>query len=273
MSKIIVPKISINHQSSSLEIDDYILGKINNDTFDVLEFLLYKQNKNKTQFIDKTNHIGTNGFAFISECFKSGDYYLTNNQARNSIVGAILSVISPRFSLLKSPEEINQFVDNFSRQIGIDLDEKQLFKKLDLSAYKLRRKKLQESLFENSRKIEDWLEVCKYICVRFKIGLLIVHSDKKFMEICKFPGRLTMILLEKGEKYLVMNNKNMGTTLFEENIVDTLVKYLVNQNIPKLNDIKQYMVDDLKNMVSKLGLNPKSKTKAQLYELIRGYKE
>jgi len=157
----------------------------------------------------------------------------------------------------------------------LDIDEKSLSKKLDFTKNKIKRKLLQEILFRNQTfpkynidMDDDLLYVAKYISLRFKVGLLIIDSDKNYKYIVQFPNRLNIILLKKNNRYFILCNTNSESNLFSNDTANIIVESLRKYIITKLNDIKDYKVDELKVIATKLGLNC-SKNKSELYEDIK----
>ena len=75
-------------------------------------------------------------------------------------------------------------------------------------------------------------------------------------------------MLKKNNKYFILYNKNSESNLFSNDISNVIVQSLQKYIITKLNDIKDYKVDQLKIIATKLGLNS-SKNKSELYEDIK----
>jgi hypothetical protein len=268
-----LPKLNKQHQFKPSN-DDFLLGDIDKYSFE--NILLYSLQGRKIDNIDKTNCFETHGFDFLNEFLDSSYYMFSNkNWTHNTFICAVLHLISPKFSLLKTTEVIDDYIFEFRKQMGLDIDEKSLSKKLDFTKNKIKRKLLQEILFRNQTfpkynidTDDDLVYVAKYICLRFKIGLLVVDNDKNYKYIIQFPNRLNIILLKNNNKYFILCNTNSESNLFSNDITNLIVQSLRKYIITKLNDIKDYKVDELKVIATKLGLN-NSKNKSELYEDIK----
>ena len=268
-----LPKVNKQHQFKPSN-DDFLLGDISQYSFE--NVLLYSVQGRKIDNIDKTNCLETHGFDFLNE-FLDSAYYMFSNKiwTHNTFICSVLHVISPKFSLLKSADVMDDYIFEFRKQMGLDIDEKGLYKRLELTKNKIKRKILQEILFRNPSlpkynidMDDDLSYVSKYICLRFKIGLLIVNSDKSYKYIIQFPKRLNLVLLKTNNKYFILCNTTSDSNLFSNDITNLIVKSLHKYILTKLNDIKEYTVEELKVIAAKLGINC-SKNKSELYEDIK----
>jgi hypothetical protein len=269
MLKVLIPKISRNHIIHTPNFDDYFLGNVD---LSIDEILNYNNNTKKIEFIDKTNSLESNNFAFLSNLLDTTIYYVNplKNYNENKIIASILLLISPRFSLIKNKDE---YIIKFRQQMAIDLDEKGLFKSLKLSEHKIRKKLIQELLLnlkENLDVSSDLIAVLKYLCYRFSIGLIIVKSDGGFHEIVLFPDRLNMVICQNGSNFMPLMDKDNASNLFSFEIANNIIKTL-KSNIVNLKSIESYKVDELKIIGKKIGLNVSAGTKSQIYENIKNY--
>jgi hypothetical protein len=270
--KVLVPKISRNHILTQPQDTDYFLGDVD---LSIDEILNYSNNTKKIDFIDKTNSLETNNFAFLTKLLDTRIYYLNpmKNYNENKIIAAILLLVSPRFSLIRNKNDVDEYISKFRQQIAIDLDEKELFKSLKLSSLKLRKKIIQEVLLKVKDNLDvspDLIAILKYICLRFSLGLIIVKNDGSFYEIGLFEDRLNMIICQNGGNFMPLMDKDNNSNLFNYEIANNIIKTL-KSNIVNLKDIDSYKVDELKMIGKQIGKNVNSGTKAQIYEIIKNY--
>jgi hypothetical protein len=268
-----LPKINKQHQFKVAD-DDFLLGNIDQYSLDTI--LLYTQQGRKIDNIDKTNCFETHGFEFLNE-FLDDSYYMFYNKlwTHNTIISAILHLISPRFSLYKSREQLDDYIFEFRKRMGLDMDEKGLSRSLELLKHKIKRKLIQNILFidpSNNKynlDTDDHLsQVIKYICLRFKIGLLIINIEKDYEYIYQIPDRLNIVLLKKGNQYNILCNINSQSNLFSNDTTNIIIKSLNKHICSKLKDINDYKVSDLKVISKKLGLDI-NKNKSEMYEDIK----
>lgn len=272
MLKVLVPKISRNHVLNEPNFDDYFLGSVD---LSIDEILNYNNNTKKIDFIDKTNSLEANNFAFLSKLLDTRIYYLNpmKNYGENKIIASILLLTSPKFSLMKNKNDVQEYIDKFRQQLAIDLDEKGLFKSLKLSEKKIRKKLIQELLLKLKENLDgspDLIAILKYICFRFSLGLIIVKNDGSFHEIALFPDRLNMVICQNDTNFMPLMDKDNNSNLFSYEITSNIIKTL-KANIVNLKSIESYKVDELKIIAKKVGLNANVGTKAQVYELIKNY--
>jgi len=271
-----LPKLNKQHQFKPLD-DDFFLGNMENYSLDTI--LLYSSQSKKIQNIDKTNCIETHGFGFLNDMFvEQNTFYMYENKVwkHNTFLCAILYLISPRFSLFKSDDTINDYLFDFRKRMGLDLEEKQMSKKLELTKNKLRRKVLEEILFRDpitknynlDENYEEILMVIKYLCLRFKIGVLIVDNEKNYSQIIQFPERLNIVLLKKNSRFFILCSTESESNLFSNEFTKNIIRGLNKHIIPTLHDIHNYKVDELKIISKKLGLDI-SKNKSELYDDIK----
>jgi len=272
MSKL--PKINKQHIFIA-EQDDFFLGKI--DEYSLDNILLYSLENRKIDNIDKTNCFETHHFEFL-DTILDHTYYMYNNKFwnnTNTLISCILHLLSPRYSLFKSHEQIADYLFQFRKTMGLDIDEKSLGKTLELTKHKIKRKIIQEILFRdpshpkyNIDVDSDFAGVIKYICLRFRIGLLIINHEKEYQYIYQFPDRLNIVLLKKNSLYYILSNINSDTNLFDNKITNLIVKSLNKLMCPELKDINDYKVPQLKELCKKLGLD-QNKNKSEMYEDIK----
>jgi len=271
MSKL--PRINKQHQFKT-EQDDFFLGKT--DDYSLDNILLYSLENRKIDNIDKTNCFETHGFDFL-ETILDNTYYMYNNKLwnNNTLLSCILHLLSPRYSLFKSEDQIADYLFQFRKTMGLDIDEKSLGKTLELTKHKIKRKVIQEILFRHpsNQKYDmdidiDFLGVVKYICLRFRIGLLIINNEKGYQYIHQFPDRLNIVLLKKSNQYFILCNVNSETNLYSNTITNILIKSLNQFICSELKDITYYKVPELKEICKKLGLD-QNKNKSEMYEDIK----
>jgi len=271
-----LPKLNKQHQFKPLD-DDFFLGNMDNYSLDTI--LIYSSQSKKIQNIDKTNCIETRGFGFLNDILvEKNAFYVYENKIwkHNTFLCAILYLISPRFALLKSDDTINNYLFDFRKRMGLDLEEKQLSKKLELTKNKLRRKVMEEILFRDpitknynlDENYDEILMVIKYICLRFKIGALVIDSEKNYSHVIQFPERLNLVLLKKSSRFFILCSTESESNLFSNEFTKNIISGLNRHIVPHLNDIHNYKVDELKQISKKMGLDI-SKNKSELYDDIK----
>ena len=270
--KVLVPKISRNHVLTLPTENDYFLGDID---LSIDEILNYNNNTKKIDFIDKTNSLESNNFGFLTKLLDTRIYYLNpmKNYTENKIIAAILLLVSPKFSLMRNKNDVDEYIQKFRQQMAIDLDEKELFKSLKLSSLKLRKKLIQELLLKLTDNLDvspDLIAILKYICFRFSLGLIIVKNDGSFNEIALFEDRLNMVICQNGNNFMPLMDKDNNSNIFDYTIANNIIKTL-KSNIVNLKDIDAYKVEDLKLIGKQIGKNVNVGTKAQIYEIIKNY--
>lgn len=272
MMKVLVPKISRNHILNQPRNDDYFLGDVD---LTIDEILNYNNNTKKIDFIDKTNSLESNNFGFLTNLLDTQVYYLNpmKTYTDNKIIASILLLISPKFSLIKNRNDADEYISKFRQQMAIDLDEKGLYKSLNLNSFKIRKKLIQELLLKLKDNLDvscDLLAILKYICLRFSLGLIIVKNDGSFNEISLLTNRLNMIICQNGNNFMPLMDKNNSSNLFSYEITNNIIRTL-KSNIVNLKSIESYKVDDLKIIGKKIGINVNTGTKAQIYDMIKNY--
>ena len=270
-----LPKLNKQHQFKPLD-DDFFLGNMSNYSLDTI--LNYSSQSKKIQNIDRTNCFETHGFDFMDPIINQTTFYMYENKLwkHNTFLCAILYLISPRFSLLKSDDAINDYIFEFRKSMGLDIDEKMLYKKLDMSKNKLRRKVVEDILFRNpisknydlDKNFEELCCVIKYICLRFKIGILIIDNEKNYWRVMQFENRLNIILLKKDSRFFILCSTESESNLFPNELTNKIISALNRHVVPQLHDIQHYKVDELKSISKKLGLDI-SKNKSELYDDIK----
>lgn len=270
--KVLVPKISRNHVLTQPHENDYFLGDID---LSIDEILNYNNNTKKIDFIDKTNSLESNNFGFLTKLLDTRIYYLNpmKNYTENKIIASILLLVSPKFSLMRNKNDVDEYISKFRQQMAIDLDEKELFKSLKLSSLKLRKKLIQELLLKIQDNLDvspDLISILKYICFRFSLGLIIIKNDGSFNEIALFEDRLNMVICQNGSNFMPLMDKDNNSNIFDYTIANNIIKTL-KSNIVNLKDIDAYKVEDLKLIGKQIGKNVNVGTKAQIYEIIKNY--
>ena len=271
-----LPKLNKQHQFKPLD-DDFFLGNMDNYSLDTI--LIYSSQSKKIQNIDKTNCIETRGFGFLNDILvEKNAFYVYENKIwkHNTFLCAILYLISPRFALFKSDDTINDYLFDFRKRMGLDLEEKQLSKKLELTKNKLRRKVMEEILFRDpitknynlDENYDEILMVIKYICLRFKIGALVIDSEKNYSHVIQFPERLNLVLLKKSSRFFILCSTESESNLFSNEFTKNIISGLNRHIVPHLSDIHNYKVDELKQISKKMGLDI-SKNKSELYDDIK----
>ena len=270
--KVLVPKISRNHVLTLPKENDYFLGDID---LSIDEILNYNNNTKKIDFIDKTNSLESNNFGFLTKLLDTQIYYLNpmKNYTENKIIASILLLVSPKFSLMRNKNDVDEYISKFRQQMAIDLDEKELFKSLKLSSLKLRKKLIQELLLKLNDNLDvspDLIAILKYICFRFSLGLIIIKNDGSFNEIALFEDRLNMVICQNGNNFMPLMDKDNNSNIFDYTIANNIIKTL-KSNIVNLKGIDAYKVEDLKLIGKQIGKNVNVGTKAQIYEIIKNY--
>ena len=270
--KVLLPKISRNHVLTQPTENDYFLGDID---LSIDEILNYNNNTKKIDFIDKTNSLESNNFGFLTKLLDTRIYYLNpmKNYSENKIIASILLLVSPKFSLMRNKNDVDEYISKFRQQMAIDLDEKELFKSLKLSSLKLRKKLIQELLLKIQDNLDvspDLIAILKYICFRFSLGLIIIKNDGSFNEIALFEDRLNMVICQNGSNFMPLMDKDNNSNIFDYTIANNIIKTL-KSNIVNLKSIDAYKVEDLKLIGKQIGKNVNVGTKAQIYEIIKNY--
>ena len=242
------PKICVDHQKRQMLTDDYLVGHMN-DINPILYYDGIPQTRNTTNTIYQFEWIGS-------------DYYThTFNTIHNTAIASILYVFSPTFSLLTSVSEINNHIQEFRKQMGLDLVEKGLFKSLHLSTYKIKRKALMESLFKLDTEMQQdhFHMFITYICVRFNIRLLIISQDGTFNEFNKNNENSNYIVILKN----IINKKTIYTPLLPQNgninlipktNVHIIIKQMITQLIQNIPSFTTLKVAQLTELAHKMGL-------------------
>ena len=271
MSKL--PKINRHHQFK-LADDDFLLGNI--DQYSLDNILLYSHKNRKIDNIDKLNCFDTHGFEFLDSILDNTHYMYANKLwIHNTLLSSILHLLSPRFSLFKSREQIDDYIFEFRKRMGLDIDEKSLGKTLELTKNKIKRNLVQEILFRDPQNPKynldidvEFSKVIKLICLRFRIGLLIINNDKEYQYVHQFPDRLNIVLLKKVNQYYILCNKNNESNLFHNDITNMIIKSLNKFICKELKNIHLYKVPELKEICKKLGID-QNKNKLEMYEDIK----
>ena len=277
---ISVPKISANHHNHSLMSisHDYFLGDIRR-----IDTVLYYNNSSSepTSSLPKTESIDNlNQFSWIGP-----DYYTKyiTNITKNTGIASVLYIFSPTFSLMTSTSEINVHIQEFRKQMGLDLVEKGLFKSLNLSAYKIKRKALMESLFKLDNDMDAESDVhnmfLSYICARFNICLLIISEDYTFQEMKPLTMNscnINYIIILKTNKngrisYSPLLSKSGETNLIPQKNAHLIMKLMISQLTAKIQCISTLKVSQLNELASKMGLRTTGLKRDELIAVIHQY--
>ena len=269
-----VPKISTHHNHSSPIREDYFLG----DMRHIDTVLYYNKSSSEPSSLPKTESIDSlNQFGWIGP-----DYYTkyVTNLTKNTGIASALYIFSPTFSLMTSTNEISAHIQEFRKQMGLDLVEKGLFKSLNLSAYKIKRKALMESLFklENDMDVEpDALQMfLSYICARFNICILIISEDYTFHELKPIGCNSNYIIILKTNKngkasYSPLLSKSGDTNLIPQKNAQLIIKLMISQLTAKIQCISTLKVAQLTELASKMGLRTTGLKRDELITAINQY--
>jgi hypothetical protein len=278
---ISVPKISTNHHDHSSSISyDYFLGDIRRiDTV-----LYYNTSSSEPPSLPKMESIDNlNEFSWIGT-----DYYTKHiiNITKNTGIASVLYIFSPTFSLMTSTSEINTHIQEFRKQMGLDLVEKGLFKSLNLSAYKIKRKALMESLFKLNNDMDmepdEHHMFLSYICARFNICILIVSEDYTFQELkplttdtidsCNINYIIILKMNKNGKtSYSPLLSKSGDTNLIPQKNARIIMKLMISQLTKKIQCISTLKVAQLNELASKMGLRTTGLKRDELIAVIHQY--
>ena len=270
-----VPKISSDHHKRPPIVADYFLGDMCQ-----IDNVLHYMSSNTTALPNTELTVDSlNQFSWIGP-----DYYTKHiNLAKNTGIASILYVFSPTFSLMTSVNEMNTHIQEFRKQMGLDMVEKGLFKSLNLSAYKIKRKALMESLF----KLESDMDMepdeqrmfLSYICARFNICILVVCEDYSFNEIKPLGTDKTdsnYIIILKTDKngkthYTPLLSKSGDTNLIPQKNAHIIMKLMIAQLTAKINCISTLKVAQLTELALKMGLRTTGLKRDELLTMINQY--
>lgn len=273
-----VPKISTNHKNHLSSIShDYFLGDMRR-----IDTVLYYNNSSimsssspsptKTESIDNLNQ-----FSWIGP-----DYYTKyiTNIPQNTGIASVLYIFSPTFSLMTSTNEISAHIQEFRKQMGLDLVEKGLFKSLNLSAYKIKRKALMESLFKLDNDMDAEPDAhnmfLSYICARFNICILIISEDYTFQEMKSISCSNNYIIILRTNKngrisYSPLLSKLGDTNLIPQKNAQLIMKLMISQLTAKIQCISTLKVAQLTELASKMGLRTTGLKRDELITMINQY--
>jgi len=278
---ISVPKISTNHHDQSSSIGyDYFLGDIRRiDTV-----LYYNTRSSEPPSLPKMESIDNlNEFSWIGM-----DYYTKYiiNITKNTGIASVLYIFSPTFSLMTSTSEINTHIQEFRKQMGLDMVEKGLFKSLNLSAYKIKRKALMESLFKLNNDMDmepdEHHMFLSYICARFNICILIVSEDYTFRELkplttdtidsCNINYIIILKMNKNGKtSYSPLLSKSGDTNLIPQKNARIIMKLMISQLTAKIQCISTLKVAQLNELASKMGLRTTGLKRDELIAVVNQY--
>lgn len=277
-----VPKISTNHHNHLLSSisNDYFLG----DMRRIDTVLYYNKSSSEPSSLPITESIDSlNQFRWIGPEYYTK--YITNI-TKNTGIASVLYIFSPTFSLMTSTNEISAHIQEFRKQMGLDLVEKGLFKSLNLSAYKIKRKALMESLFklENDMDAEPDTHnmFLSYICARFNICLLIISEDYTFHELKPLTidkmdsGNSNYIIILKTNKngktsYSPLLSKSGDTNLIPQKNAQLIMKLMISQLTAKIHCISTLKVAQLTELASKMGIRTTGLKRDELIAVIHQY--
>ena len=276
-----IPKISTNHHNHSSFIDhDYFLG----DMCRIDTVLYYNKSSSESSSLSKTESIDNlNQFSWIGL-----DYYTKyiTNIPKNTGIASVLYIFSPTFSLMTSINEISTHIQEFRKQMGLDLVEKGLFKSLNLSAYKIKRKALMESLFklENDMDAEPDTHhmFLSYICARFNIRILVISEDYTFHELKPLTMdktdncNINYIIILKTNKngktlYSPLLSKSGDTNLIPQKNAQLIMKLMISQLTAKIQCISTLKVAQLTELASKMGIRTTGLKRDELIAVIHQF--
>ncbi len=275
---ISVPKISSDHHKRPPVVADYFLGDMRRiDT--VLHYT-----SNNTAALPNTELIvdSLNQFSWIGP-----DYYTKHiNLTKNTGIASILYIFSPTFSLMTSVSEMNTHIQEFRKQMGLDMVEKGLFKSLNLSAYKIKRKALMESLFKLDSDMDmepdEQRMFLSYICARFNICILVVCEDYSFNELKPLASVSTdnscnnyAIILKTNRNgktyYTPLLSKSGDTNLILQKNAHVIMKLMMSQLTANINCITTLKVAQLTELALKMGLRTTGLKRDELLTTINQY--
>lgn len=264
-----VPQITsknIYKSKNEIETIDFLLNsKIDIDS----EILLYDNNIPRMEFLDKNNCIEILDIPIFNKCFDKNYYLYEPKNISDTLLACFLYTTLAKFTIL-SPNEQTEYIKTFKKQMGINLDEKNLYKKLELSKHKIKKMELQNRLFNNDDTDNDY-SFLNYLVKMFKINILILSSDS--FSLIKYPNipRKTIILLKIDNRYRLLNNKNCDINIFDKTLVNNIVKHYLN-TIVNLKDAYYYKIDDLKQLSKKFNISLNGKTKKnEIYNIIKSF--
>jgi hypothetical protein len=268
---ISVPKISTEHHKRSPIVDDYFLGDMRRiDT--VLHYTSSSTSMSKPELVDNLNQ-----FSWIGP-----DYYTKHiNLAKNTGIASVLYIFSPTFSLMTSVNEMNTHIQEFRKQMGLDMVEKGLFKSLNLSAYKIKRKALMESLFKLDSDMDmepdEQHMFLSYICARFNICILVVCEDYSFNELKPIVNNNSnyIIILKTNKNgkphYMPLLSKSGDTNLIPHKNAHIIMKLMIAQLTVKIQCVSTLKVAQLTDLALKMGLRTTGLKRDELIHTITQY--
>jgi hypothetical protein len=262
MVNFLLPKFTSKNTSVIKDEDDYLLKT---DKVDLI--LEYSENTKPIEYTDKTNDLEYNDFKFLATIFNHNKFYIYSiNLKHNNGIGNFIYAISSDFSLLDKEDSREKFIDNFVKYLGIEIDEKNLFKRLHCGNNHLKRRTIIKSLLE--KKDYDNYNIFKYLCIRFSIGLVIME-DNTFQIIHEIPNRKCIILLKKDNNYWLLCNKDNTNYVYTMEETRGWLK-LLKSNTFRLKDINTYKVVDLREIAKKNNIDLKDcNKKNDIYNKIK----
>lgn len=263
-----IPKISSDHHKRSPIVEDYFLG----DMRRIDTVLHYTTTLPKTELVDNLNQFSWIGL----------DYYTKhiNTIVKNTGIASVLYIFSPTFSLMTSANEMNTHIQEFRKQMGLDLVEKGLFKSLNLSSYKIKRKALMESLFKLDADMDtepaEHDMFLSYICARFNICILVVSEDYSFHELKPIGNNNNYIIILKTNKngkayYMPLLSKSGDTHLIPHKNAHIIMKLMMTQLTAKISCISTLKVAQLTDLALKMGLRTTGLKRDELLHAITQY--
>jgi hypothetical protein len=277
---ISVPKISSDHHKRAPIVEDYFLG----DMHRIDNVLHYTKNSATTLQVKESTLDNLNQFSWIGP-----DYYTKHitNITKNTGISSVLYVFSPTFSLMTSSSEMTTHIQEFRKQMGLDLVEKGLFKSLNLSSYKIKRKALMESLFKLDSDMDmepdEQHMFLSYICARFNIRILVVCEDYSFNEIkplvptsTSIDNNSNYIIILKTNKngkthYTPLLSKSGDTNLIPQKNAHSIIKLMLAQLTVKIQCISTLKVAQLTDLALKMGLRTTGLKRDELITAINQY--
>jgi hypothetical protein len=187
---------------------------------------------------------------------------------------------------MTSVSEMNTHIQEFRKQMGLDMVEKGLFKSLNLSAYKIKRKALMESLFKLDSDMDmepdEQRMFLSYICARFNICILVVCEDYSFNELKPLASVSTdnscnnyAIILKTNRNgktyYTPLLSKSGDTNLILQKNAHVIMKLMMSQLTANINCITTLKVAQLTELALKMGLRTTGLKRDELLTTINQY--
>jgi hypothetical protein len=211
----------------------------------------------RLEFVDKNNSIESLGFDILNKCLDNSFYFIEFKEMNDTLLSSFLYSTLSKFSMM-SPVEKNNYLKGFKTQMGLNLDEQQLLRKLGFTKMKIKKLELQSVLFDN-KNTDNNSNFITYLVYLFKINIMILNSDS-FQFIKYNDDRKVMILIYADNNFKLLCKKDSDINLFNNETTDMIIKQYLD-NIVKIKDAYDYKIIDLKEIAKKFNINLNSKTK------------